>query len=954
MFKEVSRTVMPQYDGDGIMYVHDRTGMEVFHLKNKSTELCGDFIFSTPSEDSTGCAHILEHTVLCGSERYPVKDPFSQLIISSPNTFLNAMTYTDKTMYPFASPLKKDFDILFSVYADAVFAPLLRRQSFNQEGIRYFESGFDGVVFNEMRGANSSEDSLLENAVTEKLFEGTAAAYDSGGDPKCIPDLTYEEYLKRYRKWYSPSNCRLYLYGDLDAQYYMSVIEERYLGEENLKKWDNKKIIPSPDKYTIKYKTPQRNSVVCPSNTASSAVLSWLVGPSDNPLEVLSLSILVDILLGTPGAPLYKAITESDLGEDLHTNSGMSAHSPYLTFTVGFTGFNKAKIDEVEPFLLKSLSSIAENGLDKDEVEAALRRQEFRLKEIQGSSYPYGLRIAFSMAKFWARGVDPASCMDENALLDIIKDKVSKEPYFENCIKRYFLDNNRRLFTTSSCDPDYDKKLSEFLSSKFQKTVEASDSESLAKYKKDYETFISTNDSPEALSCIQRIRLSDMPDKCPSYAVKKRNIGNLTVTPIPMFTNSIVYLQMTFNTDFLTVEDLEILPILIRLLQMCGTSKEDYVQIGKKTRLLTGDLTVQHNCGTRSDGKIVSFVSVKTKALQEYYSEAVDLIKDIITDADLSDTSRIKDCITDLFTMTEQNYPYSANYYANLYAGSSVSPVFLANDYVFGTRLWLNIKKFKSLDKNGLKDLSVRLTNLRDSIFGQKDITVMTCCSEDVIEENINTVVKSINTYPKYNKVRKPYKLEILSKASSEYNVLTLSSGPSFNARVVDLSTEDDHALVEDMLLASILANGWLWSTVRGKNGAYGVESHVEMQEKLYFCSSYRDPLVKDTFNAYRESLGQGVSKDEIEFAAVSILGRELRPMTPLMYSNEAFRRFMYNMTDQAYETRRKQLFTTTPEDLKKAADRVAHLMDKDHTDVTVCSRRNAGKLDGNVIELPD
>ena len=954
MFKEVSRTVMPQYDGEGIMYVHDRTGMEVFHLKNKSTELCGNFIFCTPSEDSTGCAHILEHTVLCGSERYPVKDPFSQLIISSPYTFLNAMTYTDKTMYPFASPLKKDFDILFSVYADAVFAPLLRRQSFNQEGIRYFEKGFDGVVFNEMRGANSSEDSLLDNAVSEKLFEGTAAAYDSGGDPKCIPELTYEEYLKRYRKWYSPSNCRLYLYGDLDAQYYMSLIEERYLGEEKLKKWDNKKIIPSPDKYKIKYEIPQRNSVDCPSNTASSAVLSWLVVPADNPLEVLSLSILVDILLGTPGAPLYKAITESDLGEDLHTNSGMSAHSPYLTFTVGFTGSDKARIDEVEPFLLKSLSSIVEKGLDKDEVEAALRRQEFKFKEIQGSSYPYGLKIGFAMAKFWARGVNPSSCMDDNALLDIIKDKVSKEPYFENCIKRYFLDNNRRLFTTSCSDPDYDKKLSEYLSSKFEKTLQASDSELLAKYKKDYETFISTEDTPEALATIQRIRLSDMPDKCPSFGVEARNIGNVTVAPVPMFTNSIVYLQMAFNTDFLTAEDLEILPILIRLLQMCGTSKEDYVQIGKKTRLLTGDFIVQHNCGTRSDGKTVSFVSVKTKALQEYFPQAVELIKDIITDADLSDISRIKDCITDLFTLTQQNYPYNANYYANLYAASSVSPVFLANDYVYGTRFWLNIKKYKRLDKKGLKDLSVRLTNLRDNIFGQKDVTVMTCCSEDAIEENINTVVKSINTYPNHGIVRKPYKLEVPNKNGLEYNVLTLSSGPSFNSRTVDLSSEDDHSLVEDMLLASILANGWLWSKVRGKNGAYGVESHVEMQEKLYLCSSYRDPLIKDTFNAYRESLSQDVSSDQIEYAAVSILGRELRPLSPAMYSNEVFRRYMYNLTDQAYAKRRKQLFTTTPADLKKAAQRVARLMDKDHSDVTVCSRRNAGKLDGNVIELPD
>lgn len=954
MFKEVKRTVMPQYDGEGILYVHDRTGMEVFHLRNKSTELCADFIFSTPSEDSTGCAHILEHTVLCGSERYPVKDPFSQLIISSPNTFMNAMTYTDKTMYPFASPLKKDFDILFSVYADAVFTPLLRRESFNQEGIRYFESSFDGVVFNEMCGANSSEDSLLDNAVTGKLFEGTSAAYDSGGDPVCIPDLTYEEYLRRYRKWYSPSNCRLYLYGDLDAFEYLSLLEERYLKPENLKRWDGEKIIPSPDKYNVKYETPQHNSVLCPSKTASSAVLSWLVGPSDNPLEVLTLSILTDILLGTPGAPLYRAITQSDLGEDLHPNSGMSAHSPLMTFTVGFTGADGSKTDKVEAFLLETLSSIADNGLDKDEVEAALRRQDFRMREIQGSSMPYGLRICLAMGKFWARGVDPASCMDDNALLCEIKQRVSGGPYFENCIRRYFLDNNRRLFTTSSCDPEYDKKLSETFSSKFNSMVSSSDQELLDKNRKSYEDFIAREDSPEALSTIQRIRLSDMPDKCPSYSIDRREFDNIVVTSAPMFTNSIVYLQMAFRTDFLTPDDIDILPVLIRFLHMCGTGRADYVQTGKQLRLLTGDFTVQHSCGSMPDGEMASFVIVKMKSLQEYWSQSVDLVKDILTNADLADTSRIRDCITDLVTGFEQGYPYSANYYAYTYAASSVSPVFLVNDTVFGTRAWLNMKKLKDLDENGLKSLSVRLTNLRDSIFCRNGAIVLTCCGKDELEENINTVVESIKTYPERDKVRSPYKFVPDSKEGCEYNILTLSSGPSFNARAVSLESENDNNLVDEILLSSILGNGWLWSQVRGKNGAYGVESHVEMQEKIYICSSYRDPLAKETFSAYRKSLDQDVSADEIEFSAVAILGRELKPLTPLLFCNEAFRRFLFGMTDSVYAARRRRLFEAKPSDLKAAARRVAALMDSCCSDATVCSRSTAEGLDGNVIELPD
>ncbi|MBQ7507925.1 MAG: insulinase family protein, partial [Spirochaetales bacterium] len=202
MFELTRRTPMPEYGGESFLYTHVETGMEVFHIKNGDAECCCSFMFNTPSEDSKGVAHILEHTVLCGSRRFPVKDPFSQVLLSSPNTFLNAITFSDKTMYPFASPLKKDFDILFDIYSDAVFAPLLRLQSFRQEGIRYFDGHFDGVVFNEMCGARSTEDSVVQTNLARNLLAGTPYEYDSGGDPLYIVDLEYSEYLARYEKWY--------------------------------------------------------------------------------------------------------------------------------------------------------------------------------------------------------------------------------------------------------------------------------------------------------------------------------------------------------------------------------------------------------------------------------------------------------------------------------------------------------------------------------------------------------------------------------------------------------------------------------------------------------------------------------------------------------------------------------------------------------------------------------
>ena len=247
MFDLIRKTPMKEYNGICYFYRHNRTGMEVLFIKNDSQEMTCAFTFATPSQDSKGLAHILEHTVLCGSKRFPVKDPFTEIYNSSPNTFLNAMTFYDKTMYPFSSPLKKDFDIIFDIYADAVFNPLLRRESFEQEGVRFFKNKVDGVVFNEMRGARSTEDSAVSTYSTNKLFEGTGYEYDSGGNPVYIAELTYEEYLERYRQWYSPANCRLFFFGDMDVQPYLDKLEELYLGPENDSRWSGKKIETRPE-----------------------------------------------------------------------------------------------------------------------------------------------------------------------------------------------------------------------------------------------------------------------------------------------------------------------------------------------------------------------------------------------------------------------------------------------------------------------------------------------------------------------------------------------------------------------------------------------------------------------------------------------------------------------------------------------------------------------------------
>ncbi|MBO4393086.1 MAG: insulinase family protein, partial [Spirochaetales bacterium] len=602
---------MPEYGGEACLYVHDVTGMEVFFIHSKDTELCCNFMFSTPSEDSKGVAHILEHTILCGSKRYPVKDPFSQVLLSSPNTFLNAITFADKTMYPFASPLKKDFDILFDIYADAVFDPLLRRESFLQEGIRAFGGKFDGVVFNEMCGARSTEDSVVQSCCTRDMFRGTPYEFDSGGDPLCIVDLTYEEYLNRYRKWYSPSNCRLFVYGDLDVSEYLDKLEQRYL--KGCKKGE--KIIPKSENYMQYRLKPIRIRESCPAGDSRSVVLSWLTTEGSDTLEVLTVSVLVDILLGNPGAPLYKAITESDLGEDLNPLSGTDVDSPVLTFTVGFSHAKEGSEDEIERFLIDQISSYVKDGLPSDAVEAAIKRLEFKEQEIPTGGLPFGLTTCLKVARSWMRGRNP----EEGALsldrLRKLKEKVASGRYFESWMQKNILDNQRRCLLTVESDDDYDSVFHEKLQRKYEQKV--SSGMNPEKDRALFERFVNTPDSPEALATIERICLSDLPKTIARYEQSRKRLPCKAVFyDYRLFTRGIVYLSIAFDTRGLDLEEKRLLPLLVRSMQMCGTKRHSFSEISTLVKMLTGSFFMYPSAGSDVHQKPVSTVVVKAKALK--------------------------------------------------------------------------------------------------------------------------------------------------------------------------------------------------------------------------------------------------------------------------------------------------------------------------------------------------
>lgn len=942
MFDLVRKTPMPEYNGDALFYVHRETGMEVFHIKNSDAEMTCNFMFSTPSQDSKGVAHIIEHTVLCGSKRFPVKDPFSQVLLSSPNTFLNAITFCDKTMYPFSSPLKKDFDILFDIYADAVFAPLLRKQSFYQEGIRSFEGKFDGVVFNEMCGARSTEDSVVQTNSTKDLFRGTPYEYDSGGDPYYIADLTYEEYVARYRKWYSPTNCRLFLFGDLDTQKYLDKLEDLYLKDCPR----GEKIIPKSEYYLQNNIKPMRSRATCPAGDASSIVMTWLTTPSDDPLEILTVSILVDILLGNPGAPLYKAIIESGLGEDLNSQCGTDVDTPVLTFTAGFSHAKSGAEDEIETFLLDQFRTFVRDGLPQDLVQAAIKRQEFRIQEIPGDGLPFGIATCLKASRSWMRGRDPEEGVANIARLERLKARVAEGRYFEDWMQRNILENERRCLLTVVSDPDYDDKFQTML----QQKLEAHIKDGLVgseEDRQDYEQFVASQDSPEALATIPRITVKDLPRAIPRYDQKLIRLANgAKLYDFRLFTRGIVYISALFDTRNLNFEEKRLLPLMVRTVQMCGTSKHDYSQIGTLVKTYTGSFFVYPNAGSDVHHKPVSCVVMKTKMLAEDTSTALDLIAEILLDADMTDRLRLKAALTDMITEFETGYTYSGNAYASMNAASVFSATALESELDMGTELWFylsGLKKDLESGKTSYEALSASLTKLRDKVFTQRSMKIQigSDCKDDSLVQVVSSFVDKfpIGKFVRTSDFYRDFRVKQQFGTPDKPTAFTVSSGPAFNALAMKFDRVNDRNYVALTLLSSILTSGYLWNVVRGCNGAYGVECHVDGMEDLMVFSSYRDPNIEQTYKVYLQSLSQGVSESDIEYAIVTIIGKEIRPLSPQSRCAEALKRVVYGRSTARYLKSRKYLLEMTPEDLSAAAKGVLSDLEGRCSATVVCSK---------------
>ncbi len=903
---------VPSYSSVGFLFEH-RSGFKVYWLRNEDTERFFSYTIYTPPKDNTGVFHILEHTLLTGSEKYPVKDPFMGMVRNSCNTFLNAMTGPDRTYFPAASPVKKDFDNIFRVYTDAVFSPLLRRESFEQEGIRISGKGslhYEGVVFSEMQGDISQHESVVAAAFSRPLFDADSPyQYEFGGNPPDIPSLTYEAFIDTYRKHYVPANMTLFLYGDLEIREYLAILDKEYLEGRN-----PGHAIERPG---ISSRWEEPRSFMAYSNaddgdSGSTVMVSWLLPGVEDPVFGSELSLIVDILLGNPGAPLYKAITESGLGKDISPESGLSDSYREYIFSAGISGADESESSVIEDFIMSSLRSISEKGLDRKAVQAALRRMEFKLREIPGG-IPQGYRLFFMlMDKGWVYGSNPSDMLQSGAILDEIKSRLDSNPrYFEDWIDRYLIRNTHRL--RSVIVPS--QKAAEDMLKGISRQLEAHKGEYRSSDEAAFDAFQETADSPELLLSLPRLSSSDIPDE---KVLIERHSGNSLIYNT-MTTGGIVYADMAFDISDYSVRELEDTVLLSRLFTMGDVGDMSYSEFLTELNYTTGGTSFSIDTGSDSEGRFKAFFICRFKSLKEHLDESFDLILSAFRRLSVGSVPRIRASLTDIDTEYQSSVLRQGHTFALSSASSSLSYALGISEKLQGIEYWFRVKEMLAGE---IEELPQRLRCVLDKTFSRARL-VLHLAFEDSDKDNaISSAEHFIGQVPDNGCLDQQVQGSDLEE--SRVHAYTAATPVSYSALAVASSPFGSRAHAEEKMFLSIAGQNILWSLIREKGGAYGAGALADSNENALLFYTYRDPRLSESIDDFVRGIREQVlTADKLEDARLSVLSRDVKPLSPQAKAMIDLRRYLYGISDELRLGAKSMLLSVTLSDLESIRDEI-------------------------------
>ncbi len=908
-FRLIRKDFLQDANAYGYLLHHDKSGFEVYYIDADDKESVFAYSFATIPSSDNGVFHIIEHTVLSGSEKYRVKDPFMSVNRSSCNTFLNAMTYPDRTVYPAASVHEKDFDNIFSIYTDAVFKPLLREETFMQEGIRIVKNDkgdicFDGVVYHEMEGALNNHESVVLHDLIHNIFPTTGYSYESGGDPKSICTLTYDEYVKTFKKFYNPANGHLFIYGKhAKVKDKLALLDKEYLNG-----FESEKIALIQDE--PRWEAPRKVVTTSPAmdeNAKGSILLSFLTGHNTDAEEDLTLNILVDLLLGNPTCPLYSAILDSNLGSDLSEESGAYNEFYQMPFAVGFSGIDSDKGEEVEKFLLDTLKAICKKGFSKDEIEAVISRKEFALREIKTLT---GLRLYFRMVKGWERGVNPSVFLNSTTLVKKLRDKIAEDSaYFEHWIEKNLINNNHRLLLVVKPDTEFLSKEKRIIDEKLSQRLSDYD----AKKEAAFNFFEETEDRKEDIEALPTLKISDLPKDIIRYNTEKKD-GILTLTLAQ--SGEIIYTNLFFDISDFSLADMRYAMLLSRAFSSCGTKKMKGEDVQTQLRLLLGSISAFIETGRCVNGESKVYFVISFKALKEKSEEALALISSFLNHMHIK-AKDVKDALSDILSSFSDEVISSGSYYMSLAASKDLSTSLYIGENIMGVNGW---RYFKALEKEKSSVISQILNRLASMIFTSSRLSAEVAAEKSDIAYALSLCRTLVSTL----KEGTMGKLSIEAKLGNEEIAYISPTNVAFNALAFNSSAWPKKEQCEESILASMLTQKELWNAIRSRGGAYGAECHVDMFERTFSFSSFRDPRVEGTFADFLKVLKEAkLTQEDLDNAIITSVGGSLKPNSPSQMAIIAMRQHLYGISVEDREKRREYELSLTLSDIDNARERL-------------------------------
>lgn len=894
------------YSARGYLYRHIRTGMQVFNVICDDSEYFFSYSFKTLPYDSSGVFHILEHTILSGSRKYPLEDPFTVFESRSCNTYMNALTCPDRTLYPAASPVKKDFENIFLLYTDSVFRPLLRRKDFESEGIRAGSKGFEGVVFNEMRGDSNQTDSLVATHSKRDLFPDSPYSHSSGGDIREMVHLTYEAYKDAYDKFYTPANCRLFIYGrDVD-------IEEklRFLDEEYLCSMEGGIEVPStPD--TERWKEPRKETVYSQASSPDDKgdlMLSFLSrNKSCNPYDNLLVSVIVDALLGGPSNPLYAALLDSRYGSDVSDQSGMSADFNEIPFSVGLCAVDEDKRDEIGDFIIDTIRNIAENGIGDDIVEASVRRQEFLLQEVAGG-IPNGLRMFLKCIRAWDRNLDLGDALDMSAQLGRLRSDLQEDPrLLEHWMIDNLVNNPHRLSLYVKPVGDQIEKEEEFLEKEFRERkknrVKTEEKESVP--------------YPAQVS-IPSLSIDDIKEN--EAAVKCEKAGDGILYQIEN-TCSITYISLVIDLSDKSSSDLVFAMLLSRYALMAGLKGEDSSSFHRRMRLASGGYYSYLETGRASDGEVKAFFVFRIKCLSRQSGTCLELLRKWVSCLNMDDMGNCVNAMNDIISDYESYVEESGSSYASSLASASLTPSCSLGEKLMGISFWQTLKEM---------DITCALEGMRKMYECFSDRNRMTVHLTSQEAEKAHTVDEASAFLGFFKTVEEPgggYGKPVEEKSRAIF--YNLSSSVAYNAIALRSSGMNTREQEAESILAHIYSTTTLWNEIRSVNGAYGAEASLDGMEEVFVVATYRDPHIAASFDLMKSALEDvEITGDAVENCKMIRLGRLLKPLSPSQKANLSLRRHIYKISDEMRSRRREYMKDISTGEVEAAKERLLSAFD--------------------------